>query len=47
MHQVEWLSADGQHVEPGKHFGIVRGPASSILVAERVALNFIQVTQLH
>ncbi|HVO74188.1 MAG TPA: carboxylating nicotinate-nucleotide diphosphorylase [Ignavibacteriaceae bacterium] len=33
---------DGSRVEPGKFFAEVRGKASSILTAERTALNFLQ-----
>jgi len=41
--QVHWLARDGDTVQAGQRFGTVQGPASSILVAERVALNFMQV----
>ena len=34
--------ADGDQVRRGEEFGRVEGSARSILVAERVALNFMQ-----
>lgn len=40
--QVSWSARDGERVSPGTEFGVVRGSARSILVAERVALNFMQ-----
>jgi nicotinate-nucleotide pyrophosphorylase (carboxylating) len=40
--QVSWSAVDGQRVDAGTRFGTVRGPAASILVAERIALNFVQ-----
>jgi nicotinate-nucleotide pyrophosphorylase len=40
--QVQWTNKDGAEVEAGTVFGTVTGPASSILVAERIALNFMQ-----
>ncbi|KAF5836838.1 quinolinate phoshoribosyltransferase [Dunaliella salina] len=40
--QVSWSTKDGDQVQAGQQFGTVRGRASSILVAERVALNFMQ-----
>ncbi|GFH27477.1 quinolinate phosphoribosyltransferase [decarboxylating], partial [Haematococcus lacustris] len=40
--QVVWGGRDGEEVEAGHRFGSVTGPAASILVAERVALNFMQ-----
>ncbi|GBG00217.1 nicotinate-nucleotide pyrophosphorylase chloroplastic [Raphidocelis subcapitata] len=39
---VEWAAKDGDRVARGMTFGVVRGSARSILVAERVALNFMQ-----
>jgi nicotinate-nucleotide pyrophosphorylase (carboxylating) len=36
-------SADGDRVRRGEEFGILKGSARSILVAERIALNFMQV----
>ncbi len=39
---VERRAADGDHVEPGATVLIARGPASSVLAAERTALNFVQ-----
>ena len=39
---VQWTGKDGDHVTSGTKFGIVKGNARSILVAERVALNFVQ-----
>lgn len=41
--QVSWSGRDGEVVAAGRVFGTVTGPAASILVAERVALNFMQV----
>lgn len=41
--QVEWHVKDGDCVPAGQVLGKVTGLASSILVAERVALNFMQV----
>lgn len=40
--KVEWTQKDGDFVVKGAIFGEVRGSARSILVAERVALNFLQ-----
>jgi hypothetical protein len=42
--QVSWSIRDGDHVEAGTQFGSVQGSAASILVAERIALNFLQVS---
>lgn len=39
---AEWRAKDGDRVSRGDAFGSVRGSARSILVAERVALNFMQ-----
>eukprot|EP00192_Tetraselmis_astigmatica_P012413 CAMPEP_0117682086 /NCGR_PEP_ID=MMETSP0804-20121206/19410_1 /TAXON_ID=1074897 /ORGANISM="Tetraselmis astigmatica, Strain CCMP880" /LENGTH=390 /DNA_ID=CAMNT_0005492051 /DNA_START=38 /DNA_END=1210 /DNA_ORIENTATION=- len=39
---VEWRAKDGDRVTYGQKFGVVRGPARAVLVAERVALNFMQ-----
>uniref|UniRef100_A0A7S0WZN1 Nicotinate-nucleotide pyrophosphorylase [carboxylating] n=1 Tax=Chlamydomonas leiostraca TaxID=1034604 RepID=A0A7S0WZN1_9CHLO len=39
---VAWEGCDGEVVGAGHVFGRVCGPAASILVAERVALNFMQ-----
>eukprot|EP00899_Mesostigma_viride_P017900 jgi/Mesvir1/26110/Mv06827-RA.1 len=39
---VEWTLGDGDALRRGVKFGTVRGSARSILVAERVALNFMQ-----
>lgn len=39
---VSVLVNDGTEVEAGQAIGEVRGPARSILAAERVALNFLQ-----
>eukprot|EP00983_Pelagomonas_calceolata_P085935 1156659-Pelagomonas_calceolata.AAC.5 len=41
--QVSWSTKDGDQVPAGQQLGTVRGLAASILVAERVALNFMQV----
>lgn len=40
--KVEWSAADGDRVTKGQKFGVVTGPAQGILIAERVALNFMQ-----
>jgi nicotinate-nucleotide pyrophosphorylase (carboxylating) len=39
---VKWSISDGQWIERGKEFGLIKGSARSILVAERIALNFMQ-----
>ncbi|KAL4440692.1 hypothetical protein ABPG77_000401 [Micractinium sp. CCAP 211/92] len=39
---VSWARKDGDRVQPGEILGEARGSARSILVAERVALNFLQ-----
>lgn len=39
---MSWSLKDGDSVKYGQEFGILRGSARSILVAERVALNFMQ-----
>ncbi len=39
---VSWSGKDGDHVKSGTKFGVVKGSARSILVAERIALNFMQ-----
>ena len=39
---VQWTGKDGDHVKSGAKFGTVKGSARSILVAERIALNFMQ-----
>jgi nicotinate-nucleotide pyrophosphorylase (carboxylating) len=39
---LTWAATDGQAVSPGQVLGSARGSARSILVAERVALNFLQ-----
>jgi nicotinate-nucleotide pyrophosphorylase (carboxylating) len=36
------LHSDGQAIRPGETLATVRGPGTSILSAERVALNFLQ-----
>jgi nicotinate-nucleotide pyrophosphorylase (carboxylating) len=38
---VEWKASDGHRCEPGDVAALLRGPARSILRAERVALNFL------
>uniref|UniRef100_A0A0D9XGI5 nicotinate-nucleotide diphosphorylase (carboxylating) n=1 Tax=Leersia perrieri TaxID=77586 RepID=A0A0D9XGI5_9ORYZ len=40
--QVEWFENDGNYVYKGLQFGKVYGCARSIIVAERVVLNFMQ-----
>lgn len=37
-----WATPDGTPVTPGTRLGTATGPAASLLVAERVALNFMQ-----
>lgn len=37
-----WRVADGDRVRPGTVLGTATGPAASLLIAERVALNFMQ-----
>lgn len=39
---LERLCDDGAHVDRGAVLLVVRGPASSVLAAERTALNFVQ-----
>ncbi|KPK56358.1 MAG: nicotinate-nucleotide pyrophosphorylase [Thiotrichales bacterium SG8_50] len=39
---VELHVDDGDHVEPGAELATISGPAASILLGERVALNFMQ-----
>ncbi|XP_078448472.1 quinolinate phoshoribosyltransferase [Wolffia australiana] len=39
---VEWLVKDGDSVHKGNQFGKVSGCANSIIVGERVVLNFMQ-----
>eukprot|EP00850_Spirogloea_muscicola_P015791 SM000124S25923 [mRNA] locus=s124:89921:93055:+ [translate_table: standard] len=40
--KVDWSLKDGDALEKGTEFGVVQGSARSILVAERVVLNFMQ-----
>lgn len=40
--KVTWDSKDGEHVSKGTKFGTVQGNAASLLIAERIALNFMQ-----
>lgn len=40
--KVEWTRKDGDLVQKGLQFGKVQGRAHNIVVAERVALNFMQ-----
>ncbi|XP_073019622.1 quinolinate phosphoribosyltransferase [decarboxylating] 1b-like isoform X4 [Primulina eburnea] len=40
--KVEWHRKDGDSVHKGLQFGKVQGRAHSIVVAERVVLNFMQ-----
>ncbi|KAK3129493.1 hypothetical protein QOZ80_6BG0480590 [Eleusine coracana subsp. coracana] len=40
--KVEWFESDGNYVHKGLQFGKVYGSAQSIIVAERVVLNFMQ-----
>lgn len=38
----EWLSRDGDRLEADQPFLLLKGPARSLLTAERCALNFLQ-----
>jgi nicotinate-nucleotide pyrophosphorylase (carboxylating) len=38
---LQWSVADGAAVEAGAELGVVAGPLRSILIGERVALNFL------
>jgi nicotinate-nucleotide pyrophosphorylase (carboxylating) len=40
--RVEAMRADGTRAEPGDELLLVEGPARSLLLAERTALNFLQ-----
>ena len=40
--RVEWMIADGQRFTSGDTLAVVRGPARSLLTAERIGLNFVQ-----
>lgn len=40
--KITWLKKDGDDVEPGDVLGVCEGSAASLLIAERVALNFMQ-----
>lgn len=40
--KVEWLKAEGEHVQAGEAFLKLAGSARSLLTVERSALNFIQ-----
>ncbi|KAJ4970811.1 hypothetical protein NE237_003910 [Protea cynaroides] len=40
--KVEWYQMDGDYIRKGMQFGKVYGRAHSIVVAERVVLNFVQ-----
>ena len=39
---VSWSHSDGEQVAPGTSLGIVKGPARSMLTAERLVLNLMQ-----
>lgn len=39
---LSWSIGDGQAVITGQHIGVATGSARSILIAERLALNFMQ-----
>ena len=39
---MEYIVEDGEHVRPGQTIFNIMGPAQSILIGERVALNFLQ-----
>lgn len=40
--RVNWHVTDGQHITPGVILATVSGPMTTLLLAERVALNFLQ-----
>lgn len=40
--KVEWRLKDGDHVSSKTVVGTIQGSARSLLMAERVALNFVQ-----
>lgn len=40
---MEWRACDGDKVVSGQVLGVLHGSARSILVAERIMLNFMQV----
>ena len=40
--EVRWQADDGHEVGPGQTLGDVEGPLTSMLTAERTALNFLQ-----
>ncbi|WP_151764711.1 carboxylating nicotinate-nucleotide diphosphorylase [Acinetobacter soli] len=40
--KVEWLKAEGEHIQAGEAFLKLAGSARSLLTVERPALNFIQ-----
>lgn len=39
---IEWLAADGDHVQPDQRLCTITGNARAMLTAERCALNFLQ-----
>ncbi len=39
---IQWQAADGDRVTEGTVFGTVEGPAQSLLIGERLALNLMQ-----
>ena len=41
--QIQWLVHDGQKAEAGQTLMEIKGEASSLLTAERTALNFLQL----
>jgi nicotinate-nucleotide pyrophosphorylase (carboxylating) len=41
--QIDWLTADGQRVEPGTVVCRLAGKARALVSAERTALNFLQL----
>ena len=40
--KLQWLVGDSERVRPGQTIAVATGPAAAILIAERVALNFMQ-----
>jgi nicotinate-nucleotide pyrophosphorylase (carboxylating) len=40
--EVTFRNADGDRIDKGRKFAVLRGPTRSLLTGERVALNFLQ-----
>ena len=41
--QCQWLSGDGEELDPGQEVCRLRGAATALLGGERTALNFLQL----